>query len=668
MKKLFLFLTILCVCLSTYAQNYENDFYSYCQDAQIDTCASLKLRRAIKGGTKILVDFDGNWDEDMKGAFRYACKIWEENLPTMLPLRIKACIGSLRPKNSEALSKVVTNRLEREELGLAPQAKYLIYQDYINKSNVHFVSIDDSLDLSNNHDITITYNIDKFNTNTFSFSLDTSRTTKIDFVTQALRDIAAGLGFCTHFTPQDNKLELSDIMRYSGLEHAVRKVITTYNWRDAYNQATSGSIPLDVDEYGTLLLYAPTTWQQGVSLNTFYPQENSGLSQLLTWKFGQGTIIRDITDDYDKLFKNCFDWKSDFLVDNSSSSFGFNSCNNDESICYQGTILLEPEESGFRYLSSIPKSQDLKSSSVKSPNSRFNSEGYDVAGYCKPYNPTLSTDGSINQEGWTFAILLKDGTWDVVLNIMIPNIPLEIDLSDITLHYPDSAYARTTDNFLRARATHNCYNGGRQESKSYYYVLDYLPQKIEQNLAKVYDDSYLQDEYSRDVEIAMSNLEGATHIYVEQLEEGEFLPSITMLPDTKSGRFLATVDKEYSSQFTIVSYNNNGSKRSDVLTVEPVEPANLNINVNNNRISVTYGHKNKQVENCTYTVNLVSHSFLKSSKGTTGKCINGEIPTNILKEGINIVKVMHPNGKSTSVKIIKNSPSTNNKAYLDLVL
>lgn len=663
MKKFFLFLAILCVCLSTYAQNYENEFYSFCQDAQIDTCSSLKLRRAIKGGTKIIVDFEGNWDEDMKGAFRYACKIWEENLPTMLPLRIKACIGTLRPKNTKALSKVVTYRLEREELGLAPQAKYLIYQDYINKSNVHFVSLDDSLDLSNNHDITITYNIDKFNTNTFSFSLDTSRTTKIDFVTQALRDIAAGLGFCTHFTPQDNKLELSDIMRYSGLEHAVRKVITTNNWSDAYNQATSGSIPLDIDEYGTLLLYAPTTWQQGVSLNSFYPQENSGISQLLTWKFGQGTIIRDITDDYETLFKNFFDWKSDFLDGPSSSSFNFNSCNNNQSVRYQGTFTVEPDVPGFRYLKSSTESKD-----IKSLKSRSNSGRYDVDSYCKPYNPTLLTDGSVNQEGWTFAILLKNGTWDVVTSICIPFVPLEIDLSNITLHYPDSAYARTTDNYLRARATHNYFNGRHQECQSYYYVLEYLPQKIEQNLAKVYDDSYMQDEYSRDVEIAMSNLEGATHIYVEQLEEGEFLPSITMLPDTKSGRFLATVDKEYSSQFTIVSYNNNGSKRSDVLTVEPSEPANLNINVNNNRISVTYGHKNKQIDNCTYSVNQVSHSFLKSSKGATGKCINGEIPTNILKEGINVIKVMHPNGKSASVKIIKNKSSISNKPNLDLVL
>lgn len=43
-------------------------------------------------------------------------------------------------------------------------------------------------------------------------------------------------------------------------------------------------------------------------------------------------------------------------------------------------------------------------------------------------------------------------------------------------------------------------------------------------------------------------------------------------------------------------------------------------------------------------------------------------PTNILKEGINVIKVMHPNGKSASVKIIKNKSSISNKPNLDLVL
>ena len=42
--------------------------------------------------------------------------------------------------------------------------------------------------------------------------------------------------------------------------------------------------------------------------------------------------------------------------------------------------------------------------------------------------------------------------------------------------------------------------------------------------------------------------------------------------------------------------------------------------------------------------------------------------TNILKEGINVIKVMHPNGKSTSVKIMNNKSSISNKPNLDLVL
>ena len=118
MKKFILFSIILSVCLSARALNYDNEFYAYYQDAQLDTCSSLKVKRVINGGTKILVSFNGNWDEDMKGAFRYACKIWEENLPTMLPITIEANIGSIRGNNANALSKVITYRLQNEEFGL----------------------------------------------------------------------------------------------------------------------------------------------------------------------------------------------------------------------------------------------------------------------------------------------------------------------------------------------------------------------------------------------------------------------------------------------------------------------------------------------------------------------------------------------------------------------
>ena len=303
--------------------------------------------------------------------------------------------------------------------------------------------------------------------------------------------------------------------------------------------------------------------------------------------------------------------------------------------------------------------------------SRDYEDTFDYMSFCRPYDPTLSMDGLVDFVGWTFSLLKKDGTWDVVAQSIDPYSTFQVDLSSVSFHYPDSIYARTTDNLLRGRVSNNVRNtyNNREfnDTRTTYYVLEYLPQKIEQNLAKIHEDSYQQDEYLRDVEIAMSNIEGATHIYVEQLEEGDYFPTTRLLSNNKLGRFLATVDKEYSSEFTIISYNNHGFVRSNVLTVDALEPADLNVCVEGGRINVTYGHKNKHVENCTYSVTSLSSFQSKKVPVASGNCKNGEVPISALNDGLNIIKVMHPNGKSKSVKIIKDSHE-NNKSILNLVI
>ncbi len=50
--------------------------------------------RPLKSGSKIIVEYEGEWPEEMKGAFEYAAKIWEENLPMTLPIRIQAILDS----------------------------------------------------------------------------------------------------------------------------------------------------------------------------------------------------------------------------------------------------------------------------------------------------------------------------------------------------------------------------------------------------------------------------------------------------------------------------------------------------------------------------------------------------------------------------------------------
>jgi len=672
MKKILLLSVLLSIIIPTCAQENSNEYYSYSQNIQIDTCSTLKIKREIKGGTKIIVNFEGNWDEDMKGAFQYACKIWEENLPTMLPITIKASIGQFGRSYKNALSKVTCTMLDNDdEGGTAPEAKYVILREYQKGGRQSFLTLHDSLEMSRNPDIEITYNEEKMNLQTFSFSEDTVRTTKIDFITQALRDIAAGIGFCNiQIWPSGNVLNIPYDINYHGLERVIMRSLSSDNGYVAYNQATQGSLPIEIFDYGTLNLYAPTTWQSGLSLNTFYPQSNSGISQLLTYNYGNGTIIRNITDNYEAIFDHGFSWLVD-LIDDFGNSYKYFSCKNDEAIDYHGSFTVQPSNRQRNIKREKFINIDVEPIMNNKLNSRYSDELFDVRNYCKPYDPTLTMDGNVDKEGWTFALLKEDGTWDVIEEFLDAYAPFEIELSNITLHYPDSVYARTTDNYLRGRVSQNIrrsnYEHTYNDNKTMYFVLDYLPQKIKQNLAKIYDESYLNDEYLRDIEIAMSNIEGATRIYVEQLEEGDYYPYTMLLSNPKQGRFLTTVDKEYDSEFTIISYNKNGSKRSDVLTVEALEPASLSLKVENEHILVTYGHKNKRVEDCTYSIQTINSLTNSAKKIKTGVCRNREIPTSLLKEGMNIINVVHPSGKKASIKILKNS-SNNNKSNISVVL
>lgn len=66
---------------------------------------------------------------------------------------------------------------------------------------------------------------------------------------------------------------------------------------------------------------------------------------------------------------------------------------------------------------------------------------------------------------------------------------------------------------------------------------------------------------------------------MEQLDEGERVPSKFEVSDFKKGYFVATVDKEFYSEFTIVAYNKNGSTRSETVEIAPLEPASQSFEV-----------------------------------------------------------------------------------------
>lgn len=87
MKKILLLSALASILASSHAQENNGEYYSFFQNVQIDTCSALKINREIEGGTKIIAEFEGQWDEDMKGAFCYACKIWRKTCRRCFPSR-----------------------------------------------------------------------------------------------------------------------------------------------------------------------------------------------------------------------------------------------------------------------------------------------------------------------------------------------------------------------------------------------------------------------------------------------------------------------------------------------------------------------------------------------------------------------------------------------------
>lgn len=95
MKTLFLSLAACAFSLSVCAQTNSNGVYS--TSSSRTTVAEKPASRSVIGGTVIHVNYDETTaiNNTQKGAFEYACRLWEENIPTTLPLNITVKFGEL---------------------------------------------------------------------------------------------------------------------------------------------------------------------------------------------------------------------------------------------------------------------------------------------------------------------------------------------------------------------------------------------------------------------------------------------------------------------------------------------------------------------------------------------------------------------------------------------
>lgn len=61
----------------------------------------------------MIVDFQGAWTNEMKGAFDYACRICEEAMPTTFPIWIQAVLDKNKKTDTFSKVSISSHSLER---------------------------------------------------------------------------------------------------------------------------------------------------------------------------------------------------------------------------------------------------------------------------------------------------------------------------------------------------------------------------------------------------------------------------------------------------------------------------------------------------------------------------------------------------------------------------
>ena len=369
--------------------------------------------RQINGGTvfKITYEPEEAWDNAMKGAFEYACKIWEEQLPNTLPINIHAKIGVIRGSNNgKLLSKVqpTSYNFYNTDENLSSRIKYVLLEEYNTGYNATFTDSIVSGDFFNKPDITITYN--KNMLDEFSYSLYNTPVDKYDFVTVVLRDIAKGLGFISGFTANSSTGAFQNLNKPTlYFEKIIKEALGTENIHVAYQNATRGTLSLQVPYYGNLNLYAPNDWQNGVSLNYFIPDSTKNITEILNYQLGRGSVIRNITDNYNKLFQYLQGWQTYNITTGYNDRVSSSGSTNNK-FAYNGSINIAlnsiASNSNNQFDNKITLCETI------SENTQNQNENFILSNYLFPYDYKYPDSGGSGS--WLISLLKKDGTWDLV--------------------------------------------------------------------------------------------------------------------------------------------------------------------------------------------------------------------------------------------------------------
>jgi hypothetical protein len=621
MKRKLSFAVMVLFPLFVLAQNSSSAVYS--SDGSKITILEKPAIRKVVGGTIINVKYEGNdISNTVKGAFEYACKIWEENIPTTYPINItfrftkfanSKCLALVNDElsnlsNNDSYDKIYVKRhaqIYGEDLSEIPEAR-----------NMNFMC---------GNDATISFS----NTQPFDYNLDGSKinSNKYDFVTVALQAIGKVVGFCLKAYTVGNTLRMMQP------NNKYTSTILSSDVIDNYTKATSGNIYIESNYFNNKwLLYSPLNYDEKYSLS-YFSNDSTNKETLIMQKdvITKGTVIRYIGKGMHDFFSYC-GW--DYPIATGLSSENINNASTDDITSYQ------------------KPSPALAAQAIEPFQQNTTNEDIDTY---------LSKRSEHGEDG--SYVLLKDGSWEKF-----------VSYSRLT---NNDKYARTSDGYLRIKVINITYGPGGIGSDRYkninvsYKLYDYVPQTPEVSYNNLINNNVTsplvtspRNTKSNDitkVTINFKNVEGTTDVKVDQTDE-DYPNTYSYYVDPSAGCFNAYMSKYYSSTFKLTYINNNGSVSGKLLKI----PA-LMVNLNNDSLiiiikdgDIHYEIVNSENSNIKKVKAIVSkgsyniYLLTDPSENKNGTISNniGDIDISDLKKGLYLININYE-GKSYNAKIYK---------------
>lgn len=658
-KKIQLLLVTLFLSAATSFAQQESEVYSFGNSSySFDSIPKLPYRN-IAGGGVILVNYVGDgWiaNPEAKNAMEHACRIWEEQLPTALPIYIDASFGNMRGNNPLAKTtvKLAGNGIPRA------LAKHYFKQRYFDQC--YEEASEDTLFFKKS-DAIITFS----NKDIFSFSLDYVVENKYDFVTIALRELAKVFGFYNNIcqsSTTDNQLELRDINPTPYITALFRGYMNPNDQSAAFNYATSGNVNLSgyPNNYS---LYAPTNYEDYASLSYFAIDEKNLDTRILQPNIPKGTSIRRIGEPIIGLLKDYANWCDFVIVGDKSTDVSTTGSAANTAITYNQTqsfsktISKDIQKDNLNNVKSVFITSNNKLGSEKTLSNDLN----DVNAYINKFADYPYLNDDWGYKGWSISVLRKDGTWDIVKTGHF--LESKIDFSTSILNTSNATnYARTSDGYLRCRVSYQDDEYGFSsltKTFSKYFLANYLPQKPELTSAPITTAKAMgidsNDDYEENVKIAFRNVEGTKRMLVEEMVEGDAVPFTYYIDDCiKQGYFIATIDKGLSSSFRLRAINDNGVTISEELII-PASITNtysLDASVQDNDIQLLFRNvRNNLVSDKKVATTFQISNLSNSSINASGFAHDNKINIQNLPHGIYGLKVLDKEGKIYNTKLIK---------------